>query len=1065
MRKLIFIILLLPFVAFGQTTYQLNYDSIRVGKTAGTGATSLYGKTYLKNATDGTASDSILTVRNGRIYKIAGSAISSVGFMNYIFSRDASDISGYEQMPALTSYVVGAADTATVTATIAETLIQEFATNSGFPNTTLIPAGKFTVHYETQKAAGSNNYYSYAKIYKRALDGTETLLATTDNSSTVSVNTLQQVTVSALLLADETLLTTDRIVTKVYARMSASTASISLYYDNGTDARLEFPAALVNATNFVPYNGATKDLVSAFSITGDSIKRVGGTGSQFLMGNGTVQDTTTIQTVANFFPKGDTRYAKGVGNAVLTTGNQNVGGIKIFTNSPVIAGGNALQIESGTTGNYVFLQSPVGMASSKTITYPDASGILALQGGNVNQSQVVGLQDSLNTREKLSNKATSFAVSNNTLYPTVQAVKTYADGLVVGLLNDRGSYDASTNLYPSTGGSGAGGAIMKGNLWSISVAGTLGGVAVGIGDWIRALTDSPGQTSSNWGVVEGNFGYVPENVANKATSLASPDNTKYPTTAAVSTALGGYLPTSGYTGSLSIVPSAFSIGNGSSVDANSLTLQSANSNALLRFKNAAGASIGSFYWDGTNMVADYSGGWKFLGPLTGTAAIFSAGVTAAELTATTSSNSVVNLFTTQNTSAGAAARNRSRFGNDASTVALTIDVYGSGVVGNSNYVRLTNQLNAPLILGANGGDNLTIAGSGAITLSSLAGTGTRMVVADNTGLMSTQAIPGGGGGSVTGVAVASANGLAGTSDGNAVVPTLTLTTTVNSPVLAGNGTAISAATTTGSGSTVVLATSPTLVTPTLGVAAATTINKVAITAPATGSTLTIADGKTLTASNSLILTGTDGSTLNVGTGGTLGSNAYTSTAFAPLASPALTGIPTAPTAAAGTNTTQIATTAYVDGAISSRTNRILKDWYTDANNVTTTETDLYSYTVLANTLVNNGDKLSFRISGKYAANANSKDIRIYFGLNSYLLSTTTSNGIWAMYGTIIKTGATTYRIDISNEIDAASYIYSYTNGTVTNYTGTNVFKITGQGVASADLTAQMGYLEFKPAAL
>jgi hypothetical protein len=41
-------------------------------------------------------------------------------------------------------------------------------------------------------------------------------------------------------------------------------------------------------------------------------------------------------------------------------------------------------------------------------------------------------------------------------------------------------------------------------------------------------------------------------------------------------------------------------------------------------------------------------------------------------------------------------------------------------------------------------------------------------------------------------------------------------------------------------------TSPTFVTPTLGAATATTIDKVTITAPATGSTLTIADGKTLT---------------------------------------------------------------------------------------------------------------------------------------------------------------------------------------------------------------------------
>jgi hypothetical protein len=63
--------------------------------------------------------------------------------------------------------------------------------------------------------------------------------------------------------------------------------------------------------------------------------------------------------------------------------------------------------------------------------------------------------------------------------------------------------------------------------------------------------------------------------------------------------------------------------------------------------------------------------------------------------------------------------------------------------------------------------------------------------------------------------------------------------------------------TTGSGTVVALATSPSFTTPTLGVASATTINKVTITAPATGSTLTIADGKTLTVNNSLTLSGTD----------------------------------------------------------------------------------------------------------------------------------------------------------------------------------------------------------------
>lgn len=65
---------------------------------------------------------------------------------------------------------------------------------------------------------------------------------------------------------------------------------------------------------------------------------------------------------------------------------------------------------------------------------------------------------------------------------------------------------------------------------------------------------------------------------------------------------------------------------------------------------------------------------------------------------------------------------------------------------------------------------------------------------------------------------------------------------------------------TGSGS-LVFGTSPSLTTPSLGAATATSINKVAITAPTSSATLTIADGKTLTASNSITMAGTDGTTM------------------------------------------------------------------------------------------------------------------------------------------------------------------------------------------------------------
>lgn len=124
------------------------------------------------------------------------------------------------------------------------------------------------------------------------------------------------------------------------------------------------------------------------------------------------------------------------------------------------------------------------------------------------------------TAEQVANKATDFSTVNDTLYPTVEAVAEYVTSAVVGLLDYRGTYDASTNLYPATGGSGLVGAILKGDFYIVSVAGTLGGTAVTPGDLVIALIDTPGQTNTNWDIVSNEVGYTPENAANKVTAIS-----------------------------------------------------------------------------------------------------------------------------------------------------------------------------------------------------------------------------------------------------------------------------------------------------------------------------------------------------------------------------------------------------------------------------------------------------------------------------------------------------------------------------------------------------------------
>ena len=102
---------------------------------------------------------------------------------------------------------------------------------------------------------------------------------------------------------------------------------------------------------------------------------------------------------------------------------------------------------------------------------------------------------------------------------------------------------------------------------------------------------------------------------------------------------------------------------------------------------------------------------------------------------------------------------------------------------------------------------------------------------------------------------------------NCTFPTLNQNTTGNAStvttnanltgVITSTGNATVIASQTGTGSKFVVDTSPTLVTPTIGAATATSLNKITITAPATGATLTIADGATLTASATASVSGTN----------------------------------------------------------------------------------------------------------------------------------------------------------------------------------------------------------------
>lgn len=130
----------------------------------------------------------------------------------------------------------------------------------------------------------------------------------------------------------------------------------------------------------------------------------------------------------------------------------------------------------------------------------------------------------------------SLSANSDTLYPSQKAVKTYVDASVIGLLNDRGNWDASGNVFPTTGGSGPGFSILKGDLWFVSAPGILGSTPVVVGNTFRALVDNP-ILSSDWNILSVGLGFIPENVLNKSTdaTFTANSDTLYPSQKAVKT--------------------------------------------------------------------------------------------------------------------------------------------------------------------------------------------------------------------------------------------------------------------------------------------------------------------------------------------------------------------------------------------------------------------------------------------------------------------------------------------------------------------------------------------------
>ncbi len=137
---------------------------------------------------------------------------------------------------------------------------------------------------------------------------------------------------------------------------------------------------------------------------------------------------------------------------------------------------------------------------------------------------------------------------------------------------------------------------------------------------------------------------------------------------------------------------------------------------------------------------------------------------------------------------------------------------------------------------------------------------------------------------------------------------------------------------------------------------------------------------------------------------------------------------------------------------------------TAVGNVGTGEDDLITYTVPANTLSTNGDRIDFKMSGKFAANANNKQVKVKFGATTLLATGALAfnNVDWSAEGYVIRTGATTQKA--ACWFRAGATLTSFTDDTAPAETlsGTVVLKCTGEATSNNDITEESHVVMWHP---
>ena len=303
----------------------------------------------------------------------------SHGSFTYYLTNTASDVSTYLQStiapysPKTTQNYSGIGTSPVV--------LKNWVTVPGSPGLTFIPAGTYILHIHTSNT-GPGNVYLYGELWECNSAGVDiakigTTETTRDVSGAYLGNTEAEYEIS-FINANVYILssTASRLVLRLYGVASGGTRGAEVYVGGTADTHIELPASTVDATNFVPYTGATGDVnLGAHSLTGTQLISNIATGTPPL-------SVTSTTPVPNLSIGGN---AATVTNATFTTAFTNNGGAGTIT-WPVAGATLVIPTGGGTLGTGAFTAAyvlPVATSSILGGIMPDGLSLSISATGKV----------------------------------------------------------------------------------------------------------------------------------------------------------------------------------------------------------------------------------------------------------------------------------------------------------------------------------------------------------------------------------------------------------------------------------------------------------------------------------------------------------------------------------------------------------------------------------------------------------------------------------------------------------------------------------------------------------